>query len=118
VIDSEALYCNNIDESIAIVREIHSRLVPGGAFWSRTFAPGTWGVDEGNAESIGEDYWITAEGPMAGKGACRLLRRETIPRLYGDMWDSISVGEITRYYGNPQEMVREWIIVARKRPST
>ena len=113
VLDSEAIYCNDFDESRTLIADIHDRLIPGGALWSRTFAPGTWGVESG--ERIGENYWLANEGPMAGKGPTRLTPLESVPRLYGSAWASINVGEITRHEGNPHQLLREWIIVARKR---
>ena len=113
VLDSEAIYCNDFDESRTLIADIHDRLIPGGALWSRTFAPGTWGVESG--ERIGENYWLANEGPMAGKGPTRLTPLESVPRLYGSAWASINVGEITRHEGNPHQLIREWIIVARKR---
>ena len=112
VLDSEAVYCNDVDESRALIADIHDRLLPGGGFWSRTFAPGTWGVETG--QRIGEDYWLANEGPMAGKGPTRLTPLESVPRLYGSAWASINIGELTRHDGNPDHLLREWIIVARK----
>ena len=112
VIDSEAICCNDFDESSRLIRDIHERLVDGGAFWSRTFAPGTWGSESG--ERIGRDYWLANEGPLAGAGPVRLTQLESVPELYGSDWASINVGEITRHEGEPQQLIREWIIVARK----
>ena len=113
VLDSESIYCNAFEESAMLIRDIHDRLVPGGAFWSRTFASKTWGLESG--ESIGRDYWLASDGPLAAKGPARLTHLESIPELYGDEWASINVGEITRHDGNPDQQIREWIIVARKR---
>jgi hypothetical protein len=112
VLDSEAIYCNSFDESSRLIVDIHARLIMGGAFWSRTFAPGTWGVESGTC--IGEDYWLANEGPLADTGPARLTPLESIARLYGSSWASITVGEITRHDGNPNHLIREWIIVARK----
>lgn len=112
VLDSEAICCNDFDESAKLIRDLHERLVPGGAFWSRTFAPGTWGIESG--ERIGRDYWLTNEGPLAGKGPVRLTPQESVPELYGSGWASINISEITRHEGNPHQLIREWIIVARK----
>ena len=98
VLDSEAIYCNDFEESKNLISDIFEKLVPGGAFWSRTFAPGTWGVESGKL--IGRDYWIANEGPMVNKGQTRLTRLESLPELYGAGWDTINVGEL--------------IIVARK----
>ncbi len=112
VLDSEAIYCNNDEESSALIRDIHRRLRPGGAFWSRTFAPGTWGVETG--QRIGRHYWLAHEGPLAGTGPARLTPVEELSQLYGECWASLTVGEITRHDGNPRKMIREWIIVARK----
>jgi SAM-dependent methyltransferase len=112
VIDSEAIYCNDFEESSALIRDIHTRLRPGGAFWSRTFAPGTWGVESG--EHIGPDYWLPHEGPLAGTGPVRLTPLQAVPELYGSGWTSVVVGQITRHDGNPHQVIREWIIVARK----
>jgi SAM-dependent methyltransferase len=111
-LDSEAIYCNDFDESSKLISDVHDRLVPGGALWSRTFAPGTWGVESG--QRLGEDYWLADAGPLAGKGPTRITRRESVPRLYGTQWASINIGEITRHEGNPDHVIREWIIVARK----
>ena len=61
-----------------------------------------------------EDYWIASEGPMVNKGQTRLTRLESLPELYGAGWDTINVGEITRHDGNPDQIIRELIIVARK----
>ncbi len=113
VLDSEAIYCNGFEESAQLIRELHERLLPGGAFWSRTFAPGTWGVESG--KRLGRDTWLASDGPMAGKGPTRLTPREAVPELYGPAWASIEVGEISRHDGNPAHLIREWIIVARKR---
>jgi len=113
ILDSEAIYCNDFDESSKLIGDIHERLVEGGAFWSRTFAPGTWGVESGTC--IGRDYWLANEGPLADKGPARLTPLESVPQLYGSGWASISIGEITRHDGDPHQLVREWIIVARKR---
>ena len=112
-LDSEAIYCNDFDESSRIIGEVYDRLIPGGAFWSRTFAPGTWGVESG--KRIGRDYWLAGEGPIAKKGPARLTQLESVPELYGSRWASIDVGEITRHDGNPNQIIREWIILARKR---
>ena len=112
VLDSEAIYCNDFDESSKLIGDIRERLVAGGAFWSRTFAPGTWGVESG--KRIGRDYWLANEGPMAGKGPTRLTPLESVPQLYGSGWASINIGEITRHDGDPHQLIREWIIVARK----
>jgi SAM-dependent methyltransferase len=112
VLDSEAIYCNDFDESSKIIGEVHSRLKRGGAFWSRTFAPGTWGVESGTR--IGQDYWLPNEGPLAGTGPVRVTPLQSVARLYGPEWTSITVGEITRHDGDPNHVIKEWIIVARK----
>ena len=113
ILDSEAIYCNDFGESAKLIGELPGRLVPGGAFWSRTFAPGTWGVESG--QRLGQDYWLASDGPLAGKGPVRLTPLESVPALYGSGWASIQVGEITRHDGNQSQLVREWIIVARTR---
>jgi SAM-dependent methyltransferase len=112
VLDSEAIYCNDFDESSVLIGEIYDRLKRGGAFWSRTFAPGTWGIESGTR--IGRDYWLVNEGPLAGTGPARVTPLECIPQLYGPAWASIAIGEMTRHDGNPNQVIREWIIVARK----
>jgi len=112
VLDSEAIYCNDFNESKNLIVDIRERLIPGGAFWSRTFASGTWGVESG--ELIGRDYWLANEGPMAGKGPTRITPLQSVAELYGDGWASVNVGEITRHDGNPERVTRELIIVARK----
>lgn len=85
VIDSQALSCVDFNAARAVIADIKTRINPGGAFWSRAFAPGTTGI----AERITGD----------------------IPRLYGD-WTSIEVGEISRDDG--ARLIREWIITAKQ----
>lgn len=110
--DSEAICCNKFEEAARLIRDLYVRLRPGGAFWSRTFAPGTWGIE--NGKCIGRDYWLAHEGPLAGLGPVRITRREQVAELFGPDWVSIDIGEVTRHDGDPNKTVKEWIIVARK----
>ena len=45
VIDNECVYCNRLEDSKIIYREISRVLRPGGRLFVRTFADGTWGED-------------------------------------------------------------------------
>jgi SAM-dependent methyltransferase len=92
-IDSQALSCLSLDDSAAVIASINERIYPEGAFWSRTFAAGTW--------------------PGAFDESIRLTQRDEIAALYGECW-SLNVGEITRHDGEPGKLIREWIITARK----
>ena len=51
LIDSEAVYCNDFDESRAIYREMHRVTRPGGKLFVRTFATDTWGDGIGPGRS-------------------------------------------------------------------
>jgi len=69
LIDSEAVYCNDFDESCRIYREMHRLARPGGKLFVRTFAQNTWG--DGIGKAVGHRRYVADVGPLAGKGPSR-----------------------------------------------
>ena len=111
VIDSECVYCNRLEDSKLIYREIARVLRPGGMLFVRTFADGTWGV--GTGRQVEADTWECATGPAAGKGLLRATRAEGIPALLGNL--KVTHLELsTLTFENRTQTIREWIIYAVK----
>jgi len=107
VIDSEAVYCNDFDESCRIYREMHRVTRPGGRIFVRTFASSTWG--DGTGERLGQRRYVATEGPMAGKGASRFTDRDEIAALLGP-WRIESVDRISRSVDDERHAIVEWIV--------
>ena len=111
VLDSEAVYCNDYSSSQAIYAEMSRILKPGGKLYSRTFARGSWGDETGTC--VGKDYWLCAQGPLAGKGPSRFTGYEDIPNLvHGFTVEDVEL--ISRSMNGRQEVVSEWIISGKK----
>lgn len=109
IIDNEAVYANNWNNSKGIYQEIARCLKKNGKLFVRTFAEGTWG-DTGLKE-----YSSVAEGPMAGKGFIRFTARNEIEELL----EPVTVYEINLLIRTIQgidsdKQVKEWLISAVK----
>lgn len=111
VIDSEAVYCNDFDESRRVYAELHRLTRPGGKLFVRTFATGTWG--DGVGERIGARRFLADEGPLAGKGPSRFTAEEELSDLLGP-WQIKEVNLITRSCDAQRHVIREWIIEGEK----
>lgn len=112
VMDSEAVYCNDYEESCAIYREMHRVTRPSGRLFVRTFATGCWG--DGIGERIGPNRFIADAGPLAGKGPSRFTAFDEIPELLGP-WEIVEVNLAIRTLDSQRETIREWIIEGVKR---
>ena len=110
-IDSEAVYCNDFEESCRIYREMHRVTRPGGRLFVRTFASGTWG--EATGVSMGNRRYIADRGPLAGKGPSRFTALHEIPVLLAP-WQIGEINLITRTVHSQSQSVHEWIIEASK----
>ena len=114
VLDVECVYCNNIQNTRRIFKEISRVLKPKGKFFSRTFS---------DQQFIGSDYEVLGpneytkikEGPLAGKGFVRLTSVEGAHSLYGESFDLISVDRQDLTLNNRTEVISELIVVAEKR---
>ncbi len=111
LIDSEAVYCNDFQESCRIYREMHRVAKPGGKLFIRTFATGTWGDGVGTA--IGPRRYVADAGPLAGKGPSRFTAQEELPELLGP-WRINEVNLITSSWDAQRHVIREWIVEAEK----
>lgn len=111
VIDSEAVYCNDFEDSCRIYREMHRVTKPGGKLFVRTFATGCWG--DGIGTSVGARRYIADAGPMAGKGPSRFTAEDELAELLGP-WTITEVNLITRSLDAQQQVIREWIVEAEK----
>lgn len=113
LIDSEAVYCNDYDESCRIYREMYRVAKPGGKLFVRTFATGCWG--DGTGAAVGVNRYLVDDGPLAGKGPSRFTSENDIADLLGP-WEIKEVNLITRSLDNQRHTIREWIIEAMKAP--
>ena len=111
LIDSEAVYCNDFEESCRIYREMHRVTKPGGKLFVRTFATGCWG--DGIGTAVGTRRYIADAGPMAGKGPSRFTAEEELVELLGP-YKINEVNLITRSLDAQRQVIREWVIEAEK----
>lgn len=107
VIDSEAVYCNDFDDSCRIYREMHRVARPGGKLFVRTFATGTWG--DGIGQQVGAQRYVADRGPLAGKGPSRFSRREDLSQLLAP-WVISETELISRSVDSQRQHIREWIV--------
>jgi SAM-dependent methyltransferase len=111
VIDSEAVYCNDFEDSRGIYAEMHRVTRPGGKLFVRTFACGTWG--EGSGRLLGPRQFIADAGPLAGKGPSRVTSLDEIPLLLAP-WRIREINLVTRTVESQTQAIREWIIEGDK----
>jgi SAM-dependent methyltransferase len=111
LIDSEAVYCNDYEESCRIYREMYRVAKPGGTLFVRTFATGCWG--DGIGTEVGVNRYIADKGPLVGKGPSRFTSESEINDLLGP-WEITEVNLITRTLDAQRHTISEWIIEAMK----
>lgn len=111
LIDSEAVYCNDFEESCSIYREMHRVAKIGGRLFVRTFATGSWG--DGVGTPVGARRYVAESGPLAGKGASRFTSESELAELLGP-WKIDEVNLITRTWDAHRHVIREWIVEGRK----
>jgi len=110
-IDSEAVYCNDFEDSCQIYKEMYRVTKPGGKLFVRTFATGCYG--DGLGDAVGINRYIANSGPLAGKGPSRFTSKEEIGKLLGP-WRVKDSYLITRSLDSDYKEVREWIVFAEK----
>ncbi len=111
LIDSEAVYCNDFEESCQIYREMHRVARTGGKLFVRTFATGSWG--DGMGTAVGPRRYVAEAGPLAGKGPSRFTAEDELVELLGP-WQINEVNLITRSWDAKRHVIREWIVEAEK----
>ena len=112
VIDIEAIYANNYEDSKKIYNEINRVLKNGGKLFSRTFATKCWGDETGL--NVGYNTWIPSVGPFNNKGIARFTAKEDIGELLND-FEITELEKLERTYNHLKEKVIEWIIVGIKK---
>ena len=111
LIDSEAVYCNDFEESSRIYREMYRVAKPGAMLFVRTFATGCWG--DGIGTAVGTRRYIADAGPIQGKGSCRFTAEDELVELLGP-WKIIEVNLIQRSLDAQRQVIREWVVTAEK----
>ena len=111
LIDSEAVYCNDYEDSRLIYREMYRVARPGAKLFVRTFASGSWGDGEGLP--LGAGCYVAQSGPLAGKGPSRFTAEGDLVDLLAP-WQIKEVNLITRSLDARRHEIREWIVEAEK----
>jgi len=112
VIDIEAVCCNTFEHAIEIYDEMARVTKPGGRFFARTFATGTWG--EGTGEPLGYQAYRVEEGPLAGIGCCRFSTFDDLPKLMRS-FHLTEIEEMVRTVGNREHAIKEWVVIGEKK---
>jgi len=113
VIDNECIYCNNINDSKIILKEIKRVLKANGLFFSRTFTNKMY-IGTSNIKIANLEYTNISDGPLSGKGFVRLLDEEGIQNLYGKYFNIKSVDILDYTLNNKSIRISEWIIICQK----
>lgn len=111
VVDSEAIYCNNLERSKKIYDEVYRVLKPKGRFFIRTFSDETYGSQTGS--SLDERTRVVSEGPLKDHGPARFMKRSDFESLLPN-FKIHSAELLTRTYDATQKKVAEWIIDCQK----
>lgn len=111
VLDCEAVYCNDFEDSQRVYREMHRVTRDGGKLFVRTFATGTWG--DGIGQQLAPRRYVADAGPMAGKGPSRYTDLDELPALLAP-WDLGEINLLTRTLDSQRHTIREWSIEGRK----
>ena len=111
VVDNEAIYCNSYEDSKEAYKEMYRVCRPGGKFFSRTFAVGSYG--DGLGEKVGHNAWLCSEGPLKGKGYSRFTEFDEIKDLVGD-FKITRIELLKRTVQNMKYEIKEWVIFGEK----
>ena len=113
VVDIECLYCNNVENTSRILKEIHRVLKPGGQLFSKSFSSDIFIGN--NPEKINEfEFQNITEGPLSGNKFVRLSNKETIKEIYGKYLSVVSTDHELYTMGNGEAQVSEWNIICEK----
>lgn len=113
VIDNECLYCNSLEVTKNILREIKRVLKKEGLFFSRTISNEMY-MGRSQKKISDCEFDEISDGPVAGKGFARVIDRQGISELYGGIFEIVSVDKIEYTFNNGADKVSEWLIVSRK----
>lgn len=113
VIDVECLYTNSLQKSACILGEIKRVLKPGGMFFSKTFTDKMY-VGEHFTRIRDLEFKSITDGPLRGKGLCRLSTKTSICELYGRFLVVLSLDNTEETVNNGEMLISEWIVVCRK----
>jgi len=113
VIDNECLYCNNLENTKIILRDISRVLKVGGLLYSRTFADDMY-VGRTQTQISDFEFDDVSDGPFVNKGYTRLINQNGITKLYGQFFHMVSIDRLISTLNNDEIVISEWIIVCQK----
>lgn len=115
VIDNECIYCNNLENTATILKEVKRVLKPHGKFYSRTFTDKLFvGGELDHTKVSSLEYSEINVGPLAGKGFSRLTSKENILNVYGS-FNILSIDSLDYTIENGSQIISEWIIMCEKK---
>ncbi|MCE9538063.1 MAG: class I SAM-dependent methyltransferase [Bacteroidetes bacterium] len=110
VIDCECIYANDLINSQKALLEVKRVLKEGGKFYSRTFSDRMY---VGNTHTHHEklEYSNISDGPLEGKGFVRLSSEESIKKLYGEIFEIVSIDSLEYTSYNKKILTSEFVII-------
>jgi len=117
VIDCECLYSNSFADSLIILNEVKRVLKTKGLFFSKTFAKGTYGDENGpRLPNESNTYKFIRKGSFhKGYGIIRISSLKDIKKLYGAKFKIININYVHRSIENMKKIIKEWAIILQKR---
>lgn len=112
IVDCECIYSNSFSDSKIILKEIKRILKRKGSFFSKTFANGTYG-DNNGVKLNGErnSYLKIKKGSFhKGYGLIRLSSLRDIKDLYGKFFKIQKIEYEYRTILNMKKKIKEWLI--------
>ena len=113
VIDCECIYANTLESSKKILLEINRVLKKNGCFYSRSFAEDMF-IGEPLVKFNEFEYDNIQTGSLAGKGFTRLIDKNGIKNLYGNIFKIESLDFLKYSNNNQEDLVSEYVIILRK----
>ncbi len=114
ICDNLAITHNNLDTIQKTLKEAYRVLKKGGLFYSKVWGAFSYGLDSGELIEEGT-FTKLKNGPCKDYGISHFFTYEEIKKLYGEIFDQISVEKIQRTNLNCIEnIIEEFIILSKK----
>lgn len=108
IVELNCLMCNDYQTSAMIIKNLATKLKPGGRFFSLGPKTGSWGYGQG--EKIGEHTFTDAkEGPYTNLGLARFLDKSQIKDLYAP-FTNLQINLSTHTRSNGENELAFWVI--------